>query len=80
MMDTTQSHDETRGGRHDTYRRRRSALLLRRIRTVGHQRLLCTRCRGEVCRRHGMRVRVGRGNTDEQEVGVLRVTPFLAIV
>ena len=72
--------DESRGGRHVTRTRRRSAYLLRGTRTVGHKCLLRTRCRGEVHGRHGMRVRIGRGNTGAQEVGVLRVTPFVVIV
>ena len=64
MMDTTQSQTTNRGAA-DTSRctRRRSAHLLRGTRTVGHKCLLRTRCRGEVRRRHGMRMRVGRGNT-----------------
>jgi hypothetical protein len=71
---------ESRGGRHVTCTRRRSAHLLRGPRTVGHKCLLRTRCRGEVRRGHGMRVWVGRGDTGGQEVSVLRVTPCLVIV
>ena len=47
--------DESRGGRHSHCTRRRSTRLLWRTRTGRYERLLRTRCRGEVRRRHGMR-------------------------
>lgn len=53
---------------------RGSTRLLWGTRTVGHKRLLRTRCRGEVRWRRGMRMRVGHSIAGGQEVDVLRVT------
>ena len=54
--------------------------MLRGIRAVGHKCVLRTRCRSEVWRRHGMRLRGGRGDSGGKEVDVLRMTPSLVSV
>lgn len=74
------TNDKSRGRQHLTWQGKPASHVLRGTCTVGHKWLLRTRCRGEVRRRHGMRVRIGRGNSGRQEVSVLRLVRFFQIV